>query len=224
MCNSGCIIFGASNLWGSELKGKRVIELGSMDFNGSLRKILSRWEPSEYIGIDIEAGPGVDIVCGVEDAVERFGRDSFDVVVSTEMLEHARDWRKAITNIKNLCRPGGIMLLTTRSVGFPVHSYPYDFWRYGADDMRAIFSDCVIEKIEEDRPDPGIFLKARKPAAFLENDLSGYELYSIITRKRVRELDDAAVRRFQRSYVRYRKLKAIASAAWRFIESRVLRA
>lgn len=224
MCNANCIIFGAANLWGDEIKGRMVLELGSRNLNGSLRKILTRWEPAKYIGMDIEAGPGVDVVCSVEDAVERFGRESFDVVISTEMLEHVRDWRKAISSIKNLCRPGGIMLLTTRSVGFTVHSYPYDFWRYGADDMNAIFSDCGIVTLEKDSPDPGIFLKARKPAAFRENDLSGYELYSIIERKRVRELDEAAVKRFQRSYVRYRKLKGIASAAWKFVESGILRA
>lgn len=134
--------------------------------------------------------------------IGRFGKERFDIVISTELLEHVRDWRKAISNIKNVCKGGGLILITTRSPGFSYHAYPDDYWRYEADDMRSIFSDCVIEKMDPDIKDPGILVRARKPAAFIENDLSGHELYSIVAGKRVREIDERDLKKFQRKFMR----------------------
>lgn len=223
MCNASSVIFGAVNLSEKEILAKRVLEIGSCDVNGSLRKLLERWKPAEYIGIDIEQGPGVDQVCSVDQAVERFGARRFDAVVSTEMIEHVADWRKAVSNIKNLCAPGGIILLTTRSAGFAYHAYPHDFWRFEVEDMRAIFSDCVIEKIEADAQEPGVFIKAVKPADFSEKDLSGYELYSIIERRRVKEIDEEKLAAFRKSYDFSQKLSNALSRLKNAVFSRFLR-
>jgi len=83
--------------------------------------------------------PGVNVICDAEHLVEHFGSDAFDVIVSTEMLEHTRNWREVVTNLKRVTKPNGIIVLTTRSPGFPLHGYPYDFWRYDQSDMRVIF-------------------------------------------------------------------------------------
>ena len=151
MCNASCILFGALNLKPEDIQGKRVIEAGSCDINGSLRALVKSYHPCEYIGIDIERGPGVDIVCRAEDILDRFGKESFDVVISTELMEHVLDWRKVIHNFKNICKAGGTILITTRSRGHPYHGHPYDFWRYEIEDMKYIFSDCITEKLEKDR-------------------------------------------------------------------------
>jgi SAM-dependent methyltransferase len=188
MCSVSCVMFGVLNLTIDEVEGRRVVELGSYNVNGSLRPFIESLKPAEYVGVDIEKGPGVDIVCNAENVLERFGEESFDVVISTELLEHVRDWRKVISNIKNICKPNGLVLITTRSQGFPYHAYPYDFWRYELSDMQHIFSDCSIEKLENDWGNSGVFIKARKPSKFIEIDLSGYELYSIIEKKRIKEL------------------------------------
>ena len=126
-----------------------------------------------------------------------FGEESFDLVVSTETLEHIRDWRGAVSNIKRVCRRGGVVLLTTRSIGFPYHAYPHDFWRYDPVDVQAIFSDMELVMLERDSEiTPGVFAKIRKPLNFRENDLSNYELYSIVSGKRVRQLDGTRTRKF----------------------------
>lgn len=200
MCNASCIIFGATNLTKEEVKGKRIIEVGSYDVNGSLRPVIESWNPAKYVGVDIEKGPGVDIVCSAEDMIEKFGKESFDIVISTELLEHVKDWTKIISNIKNTCKPNGGILITTRSYGSSYHAYPYDFWRYEVEDMENIFSDCIIEKLEKDRLSPGVFMKAKKPNGFVEKDLSNYELYSIIVNKRVKEIDEKSLKNFQKKY------------------------
>jgi predicted SAM-dependent methyltransferase len=182
------IVFGAKSLDKNEIKGKRVIDVGCYDFNGSIRPLIESWEPEKYIGVDILEGPSVDIVCSAEELVSKFGKNSFDIVISTEMLEHAREWKQAMSNLKNICKPGGIMLITTRSYGYPYHGYPNDFWRYELEDIKNIFSDCEILTLESDYQVPGVFMKVRKPDNFIENDLSNYQIYSIVVNKRITEI------------------------------------
>ncbi len=186
MCTPECFRFAEDSLTPNEILGKAILEVGARDFNGSLRQFVEGQAPASYIAVDMIPGPGVDIVCTAEKLIERFGRDSFDVVISTEMIEHVHDWRTVISNLKQVVRPGGVLLLTTRSPGFPFHGYPGDFWRYKVEDIRTIFSDTTIERLETDDPtSPGVFLKARKPIQFFEADLSQYRLYSIIRRRRI---------------------------------------
>ncbi len=223
MCHASCITFGAINLTKDDIAGKRVIELGACEVNGSLRPLLESYGPAEYVGVDIASGPGVDIVCPVEDIFDKFQPESFDVVVSTEMLEHVRDWRLAISNIKRLCKPGGIILLTTRSQGFIYHAHPYDFWRYQPEDMKKIFADCEIIKLQSDPQltHAGVFIKARKPIGFQETDLADIELYSITEGKRVKEIAEATLKAFHRRYEKRQAIKKLYNRFYDFIKSLV---
>lgn len=196
MCNTNCLTFTLKNLKREEIEGKKVLEVGAYDVNGSAQSVLKSWNPASYVGADIEKGPGVDVVCDAGDLVAKFGKGSFDTVVSNEMLEHVRDWKKVISNIKNVTKPGGIMVLTTRSYGFNYHAFPYDFWRYEVDDMKEIFSDCEILALEDDAQEPGVLIKVRKPEKFIEKDLSKYKLYSIVADKKVIDTADADMHTF----------------------------
>ena len=196
MCNAYCILFGALNLKREEIQSRKVIEVGSRDHGtGSFRPLIESFKPRDYIGVDIIKGRGVDMICRAEDLLSKFQRESFDVLISTELLEHVRNWKKTVSNFKNVVKPSGIILVTTRSYGFYYHGYPYDFWRYEIEDMENIFSDCVIEKLEKD-PAKGVFIKVRKPIDFVEKDLSDYELYSMIVDKRVKQLNERDFRDF----------------------------
>jgi SAM-dependent methyltransferase len=206
MCNAYCILFGAIHLKSSEVKGKRVIEVGSYDTNGSLRPLLESYGPVEYIGVDIVEGRGVDVVCKAEDILDRFGKERFDLVISTELLEHIQDWKKIVHNFKNICKVGGIILITTRSYGAPYHGHPYDFWRYEIEDMKHIFSDCLLEKLEKD-PLKGVFIKVKKPSKFAERNLSDYKLYSILLNRRIKEIAKKDFERNSRRLIMKQKIR-----------------
>lgn len=177
-----------------EIAGKSVIEVGAQDYNGSLRSSLEALGPSNYLGVDLEMGPGVDRVCDATELTSIFDSESFDLVISTEMLEHVWDWRAVISNMKNLVRPGGVMLMTTRSKGYGFHGAPFDFWRYEVSDMQAIFSDMNIEALENDPQQAGVFIKARRPIEFSETDLTDYSLYSIIKNRRALNITETDFR------------------------------
>lgn len=191
--NKACLEFGHRVLTAAEVTGKTVIEVGSLNVNGSLRDHVMQLRPASYVGVDIQSGPGVDEVCNADDVIERFGRAKFDLVLSTEVLEHVQHWRTVVSNLKQLTRPGGTLLVTTRSLGFPFHGFPFDFWRYELEDFRTIFSDLAIQQLEPDTYEPGVFLKATRPLDFKERALDNIALYSMVRRTRVMDLPDQEV-------------------------------
>jgi len=54
--------FARSALTAADVAGKRVIEAGSMDVNGSVRPYVESLGPDLYFATDMREGPGVDWV------------------------------------------------------------------------------------------------------------------------------------------------------------------
>ena len=179
MCDACCVDFARNNLTREEVDGKDIIDVGSLNVNGSTRDAIINYAPASYIGVDLAAGYCVDRILPAERLLEEYPPESFDIVVSTEMLEHCGDWRLIIHNLKTLVKKGGIILITTRSKGFPYHEWPIDHWRFELADMRVIFSDFEMVALEPDVSCPGVLMKAIKPMNYVENDLSSYNIYEI---------------------------------------------
>lgn len=184
MCNNACLAFAAAALSEAEIRGRRVLEVGAQDVNGSVRRIVASRGPASYVGVDRVPGPGVDRVCGVERLVETFGAGAFDLVISTEMLEHVRDWRTAVRQMKDVLAPGGLLLLTTRAPGFPYHGYPEDFWRFEPDEIRRAFAGFEPIHLEPDPSEPGVFLTARKPATSPDPSVGPIAVMCVLTGRR----------------------------------------
>jgi SAM-dependent methyltransferase len=185
MCNANVLEFFIEEIGEDEFKGKRVLEIGSRYVNGSVRPFIERFlRPKNYIGVDIEPGKYVDVVLDVENLVDHFGSESFDVVIAAELLEHVNNWQLVINNIKKVLKPAGYIYITTRSRGFPFHAHPYDFWRFEVEDMKNIFSDLDIICLRKDQEFPGVFLKCRKSLEWNPLDLEGLSLYSMVLGKR----------------------------------------
>jgi SAM-dependent methyltransferase len=81
-----------------------------------------------YMAADIQPGPSVDRVLqadgttGEEDA-------SYDVVLSTQVLEHIKEPEAYLRECHRILRPGGQLILTTHGM-FEEHGCPYDFHRW----------------------------------------------------------------------------------------------
>jgi SAM-dependent methyltransferase len=144
------------------LADRAVLEVGSYDVNGSVRPFFT----GSYVGVDMRAGPQVDMVA-YADALP-FDDESFDVVVSTEMLEHdPRPWR-SLDEMARVLRHGGVLLLTARGYDgrgcFPVHDYPDDIWRFSGRSLEILANDAgLVARVDADPTDPGWFLEGVKP-------------------------------------------------------------
>lgn len=94
----------------------KVLDIGSLNINGSARDYFTN---SEYTGIDLAEGKGVDIVCsGHEyDAPD----NTFDVVSSFECFEHNKYWKETFENMVRVCKQGGLVMFTCATTGRHEH-------------------------------------------------------------------------------------------------------
>ena len=140
-------------------KGKRVLEVGSLDVNGGIRGYVEGLGPSEYLGIDIKAGIGVDRILDARDLTSSLGARRWDVVISTEMLEHCREWQEAMYEMKESLDIGGSLMVTTRSPGFFYHEFPGDYWRFTKEILDEAMGDLDSVMVIDDPNlgQPGVF-------------------------------------------------------------------
>lgn len=96
--------------------GGRVLEVGSLDINGSVRSYFSK---CEYVGIDVAPGIGVDVVSQGQDYDAP--DESFDVVVSCEVMEHNPHWVQTMRNMIRMCKTNGMIIMTCATLGRKEH-------------------------------------------------------------------------------------------------------
>ncbi len=129
-------------------RGQRVLEVGSLDINGSIR---SAFADCDYTGTDLSPGPGVDLVCPGQ--MLAFPSQHFDVSLSCECFEHNPYWVETWSNMLRMTRPGGPMLMSCATTGRREHgttrsapeSSPFTVergWNYYRNLTRGNFERC----------------------------------------------------------------------------------
>lgn len=113
--------------------GQMIVELGSYNVNGTLRDFSPNG--AVYLGLDLEAGPGVDIC--VQGQPLPLRTDFADLVVSSSAFEHDPFFWETFVELTRILRPGGFLYLNVPSNGV-FHRYPQeDCWRFYPDCGRA---------------------------------------------------------------------------------------
>ena len=82
----------------------------------------------KHIGIDIYDGALVDYVIK-PDAKWDFLDNSFDAVISTQVLEHTEDFEHLLNEAFRVLKPKGKLVLSAPFL-YHEHGTPYDFWRF----------------------------------------------------------------------------------------------
>ena len=94
------------NLWQPFVPLRDLVELVGVDIAG-----LDRAEArARELGLDIELRQ-----VSASGLTAAFGEGSFDVVATTQVLEHLHDWRDAIREMGRVLRPGGTLFVTCDS-------------------------------------------------------------------------------------------------------------
>lgn len=84
-----------------------VLECGGRDVNGGLKDLLAGAD--SYCSVDIEAGPGVDVVA---DFAGYTPPEPVGLVLCAEVYEHAANWRELVASAARALEPGGLLLAT----------------------------------------------------------------------------------------------------------------
>ena len=145
----------------------RVLDVGGADVNGSYRDIFGH-PRFAYSAADIQAWPGVQIVC--EDPYRLpLDDSSMDIVISGQMLEHCEFFWLTFAEMVRVLRPGGFLFLIAPSAG-PEHRYPVDCYRFYPDAYRALarHANCALRDVWVDERGPwrdlvGVFQRYGAP-------------------------------------------------------------
>lgn len=95
--------------------------------------------------LDLRRKPGAAVVGDAHRLP--FAPGSFDLIISTEMLEHTVEPQRIVDEIRRVLRPGGRLLLTTRFV-FPLHDVPGDYFRFTNYGLAHLFRDWSEATVE----------------------------------------------------------------------------
>ena len=105
------------SIFPTRFEGCSVVDIGSMDINGNNCYLFTNYD---YIGIDLGEGENVDIIapCGAHTVdLDR----TFDVVISTECLEHDKHYLKTLDKMIEWCKSGGLIMFTCATTGRREH-------------------------------------------------------------------------------------------------------
>lgn len=120
-----------------------LYDLGSMDINGSYRPLfeMPKWN---YVGVDMEPGPGVDLVLQKPYKWESVKSSSVDVLISGQAFEHIEYIWITMVEISRVLKPDGICCLIAPSSGVE-HKHPVDCWRIYPDGFSALAAFAQLE-------------------------------------------------------------------------------
>jgi SAM-dependent methyltransferase len=124
------------------------LEVGSRDHGSTqdLRAIFAA--RGEYVGADLEGGPGVDQVVDFaldEASVEAaLGRCRFRSVFCLSVLEHCEQPFRMAENITRLLAPGGVVCISV-PFAWKFHAYPSDYWRFTHEGVKKLFPELEFD-------------------------------------------------------------------------------
>lgn len=155
---SPCWYFARKDLFDSIVKNKHFITGKILDVGCGSKPYKEMFETTEYIGLEYDCeqsrkNPKADFF--YDGKHFPFENNSFDSVLSTQVLEHVPNPHEVLAEIVRVLNPGGYLML---SVPFAQeeHESPYDFYRFSPYAIQDMFNKAGLEIIEYKRLTCGV--------------------------------------------------------------------
>ncbi|UCC98537.1 MAG: hypothetical protein JSW66_01320 [Phycisphaerales bacterium] len=118
------------------------LEVGSKNY-GTTQDVRSLFlARDDYVGVDMEDGPGVDLVLDLTAKFEhvdaRLGNRRFGTVFCLSVLEHCEHPFRMAENLTLLLKPEGRICISV-PFAWQIHGYPNDYWRFTPEGVRKLF-------------------------------------------------------------------------------------
>jgi SAM-dependent methyltransferase len=130
-----------------KFEGYDVLDVGGRNVNGTVRNLFSLSDT--FTSLDIFDDGGVDIVADFSNPeivnVLKI-ENKYDLVFSTEVLEHARYWRALVSNLAKATKSGGWIILTCATTGRPYHTADGHPW---TDETQEYYGNVDISEFRE---------------------------------------------------------------------------
>lgn len=126
----------------------RILDVGSAAVEGvnPYRGIFDRGSWS-YVGVDIAAGPNVDVVLENPYDWHEIQDQSFDVVISHEAFEHIEFMWISILEVARVLKTNGLVAIVAPARGI-IHRYPTDCWRFYPDGLPGLARYAGLRVLE----------------------------------------------------------------------------
>lgn len=100
----------------------------------------------DYVPADLPGNPRAMIETSPDGTLGALGDGGFDLVLSTQVLEHASDPALYLNECYRLLRPGGRLLLSTHGL-MVYHPDPVDYWRWTCAGLREQVDRAGLEVV-----------------------------------------------------------------------------
>ena len=123
-------------------KPLKVLNVGA---GGDLYEHVRKLPGAEVIQIDIDPDRRPDVVADVC-KLDVFKDELFECVFMMEVLEHVKEPRQALAEIRRVLKPHGRLVMSAPFV-FPLHDEPHDFFRFTKYGLAHLLSDYEMVTI-----------------------------------------------------------------------------
>jgi SAM-dependent methyltransferase len=100
----------------------------------------------EYVGADLPGNPDADVDLAPDGRVP-LAEESFDLVLSNQVLEHVEHLTPYLSECYRLLRPGGSLVLSTHGIMY-YHRDPEDYWRWTQPGLTKLLTDHGFDVVE----------------------------------------------------------------------------
>jgi len=100
----------------------------------------------KYTGVDVGDNPHADLKIQPGEQLN-FEDNTFDFVLSSQVLEHVKDVDQYMEECRRLLKPGGVLLLSTHGT-WQFHASPYDYNRWTCMGLQYLIERSGFEVID----------------------------------------------------------------------------
>lgn len=126
-----------------------ICEIGSFRVKGQEKfaDLRGLFPGKKYIGCDMRVGLGVDRQENVHYLT--FPDNSIGTILMLDTLEHVANVYKAMDEVFRVLKPGGLVVISS-VMNYPIHDYPFDYWRFTPEAFDLLLEKFEIHKVETD--------------------------------------------------------------------------
>jgi SAM-dependent methyltransferase len=125
--------------------GGRVLEIGPDGFPSAFQAAVNGRGGMTWETLDMFQDARLTHVATSEYSFP-VADESYDVVVSGNVLEHVRKIWVWMRELARVCKVGGVVI-TLNPVSWPYHEAPIDCWRAYPEGMKALYEDASLQVI-----------------------------------------------------------------------------